>query len=148
MNRKQLQEYENRVLAQMVWYLIYPGPSDPDEVSTADLVRSISYPGENNRLHGMTEKEVRNAVRRLKYKGLIERSWQKQNPDQPNGEYGEVRDGRPFVPRHGYALSEAGWATKVAKEAKEWVDREWNKSVKELLKPEPETESSGKVEGT
>lgn len=148
MNRKQLQEYENRVLAQMVWYLTFPGPHDPEEVSTNDLVWNISSLGENNRLYGMTEKEVRNAVRRLKYKGLIKRAWQKHNPDQPSGEYGEVRDGRPFVPRHGYALSEAGWATAAAKEAKEWVDREWDKRVKELLKPEPETESSGKVEGT
>ena len=146
MNRERLQEHEARVLAQMIWALTYPGPHIPDEISTPELVRYSDRPGANNRLYGMTEGEIRNAVRRLKRKGLIKRAWQKENPDQPSGEYGEVWSDDPFIPHHGYTPSESGMQTDTAKEAKAWVDREWEKEVQLLTQPEPE--SSREVEGT
>ena len=138
MTRDQMKEHEDRVLAQMVWYLTFPGPHIPEEISTEDLINSGKWKFPNNRIFGMTEKEIRNTIRRLKRKGQIERSWQRRNPDQPSGEYGEVWSADPFIPHHGYTLTEAGWESKAAQEAKEWVDTEWEKTVKMLLGPDPE----------
>ena len=146
MNQEQLRKHENRVLAQMVWILTYPGPWVPDEVSVPELTRYSGYQSEHNRIYGMTEREIRNAVRRMKRRGMIKRSWQKMNPDQPSGEYGEVWSDDPFIPHHGYTLTEAGWKSETAQEAKKWVDSEWDKEVKNLLRPEPEPEEASEVE--
>lgn len=145
MNRKQQKEHEDRVMAQMVWILTFPGPYIPDEVSTTELVRYSEHPDPNNRVHGMTEREIRNAVRRMKRKGLIKRSWQKMNPDQPSGEYGEVWSDEPFIPHHGYTLTGAGWTSETAQEATKWVEREWSKSVREMLQEDPEPENKPEV---
>lgn len=141
MNRERLREHENRVLAQMIWELTYPSPHPRDEVSAPELARRAGKTDwKNNALAEMTEREVRNAVRRLKKHGMIKRAWQKTNPDQPSGEYGEVWDDSPFIPHHGYEPTEAGMASETAEKAREWVDREWKEDLKILLAPDPEQE--------
>ena len=101
-----LKDIENLIFSEFVEIFTTPAPNDCECVSVNNLISLSQYP--TNVLYGLSEKDIRNACRRLKAKGLIEHAWQHRNPDQPSGEYGEVWDNSPFVPRHGYAISEKG----------------------------------------
>lgn len=125
-------EMENAVFTKLVEIL-----SDPmcggDFISVPNIV-SLAEKGSKG-LEGMTGRDVRNACRRLKRKGMVEHAWQKYNPDQPSGEYGEVWSDEPFIPWHGIAPSAAGRETELYKTTKQRVldewDSYWDKKFKE-----------------
>ncbi len=127
------QDIENLVFSRLVSMFITPSPYDCECVSVSNLIELSKF--ETSDLYGLSEKDIRNACRRLKAKGLIEHAWEHSNPDQPSGEYGEVWDDSPFVPRHGYAISEAGKATELYKTTAQAVldewDSYWSKALKE-----------------
>ena len=128
-----LDEQERVIFVRMVEWFSEPGPYEPDCLSVKDMARFATYSG--SALYGMTERQIRNACRRLKRKGLIEHAWQRENPDQPSGEYGEVWDDVPFIPRHGYGITQAGWNTTLAQETAKRVKDEfvryWSSALRE-----------------
>ena len=115
-------DQETKVFNFIVRFLCTPDLREPECVSVKEITRLSGL--------GLTEKDVRNACRRLKRKGWIERGWETENPDKPN-QYGEVWSDEPFVPRTGYRISEKGaWTEEfvkitdqINKEFEEWANK-------------------------
>lgn len=131
--REVREEQETAVFVCLVESFTTPGPHIPDCLSVKEMAGFAACT--KSPVYGMTEQEIRNTCRRLKRKGLICHAWQKENPDKPSGEYGEVWDDSPFIPRHGYGIAKAGWDTQLAQETEKRVNDEftqyWNSRLQE-----------------
>jgi len=133
-------EMENAVFVELTELLNDPMNGGAEFVSVPNLV-SLAEHG-NKWLDGMTGRDVRNACRRLKRKGLVEHGWDRYNPDQPSGEYGEVWSGEPFIPRHGYGISNVGRETELYKTTKKRVLDEWDSYWCRAFRNDEEREES------